>query len=135
MDKQPGMTPRTRLNTKFAEKYGMTTHELAHQEGTTSTAINMRVHNWGTPWQRRAKPTRFEAAYGMTRSELCAWLGKCLSIVYLWDKEGTTQKRIQEHLKHNPDPPGPVEQPRQFWLHENHPDYHGERFKLFQKGS
>lgn len=59
----------------FKEKWGISCNELAEQEGTTPEAIRMRVRNFGTPWQRRKKQTKFEIKYGKTLGELALELG------------------------------------------------------------
>ncbi len=59
----------------FKEKWGISCNELAQQEGTTPEAIRMRVRNFGTPFQRRKKPTKFEVKYGKTLGEIALELG------------------------------------------------------------
>lgn len=59
----------------FKEKWGIACNELAEMEGVTPEAIRMRVRNFGTPFQRRGKPTKFEKKYGKTLGELALDLG------------------------------------------------------------
>ena len=54
----------------FKEKWGIACNELAEMEGVTPEAIRMRVRNFGTPWQRRGKPTKWETKYGKTIAQL-----------------------------------------------------------------
>lgn len=61
--------------TDFKEKWGISCKELAELEGVTCEAIRMRVRNFGTPFQRRGKPTKFEIKYGKTLGELALELG------------------------------------------------------------
>lgn len=56
--------------TEFKERWGITAHDLARVEGTTPDAIHMRVHKFGTPFQRRNKPTDYEQKYGKTSGQL-----------------------------------------------------------------
>jgi len=58
------MVTRTRRN--FKKDWGISCKDLAHIEGVTCEAIRMRVLNYGTPFQRRNKPTKFEKKYGKT---------------------------------------------------------------------
>ena len=54
----------------FKEVWGVTRFEIAAIEGVTPDNISMRLLNFGTPWQRRAKPTRFELLHSRTRYEI-----------------------------------------------------------------
>lgn len=62
-------------NTKFKQQWGISTYDLARVEGTTPDAINMRVMNYGTPFQRRSKVTFWEEQFGKTLGELAAERG------------------------------------------------------------
>ncbi len=59
----------------FYSKYGITSEDLAIQEGVSSTALNMRHMNYGSVWQRKAKPTEIERVYNKTIVELAHELG------------------------------------------------------------
>lgn len=59
-----------RDETRFKERWGITAADLARVEGTTPDAIHMRVHKWGTPFQRRNKITPYEQQYGKTSGQL-----------------------------------------------------------------
>ena len=59
----------------FKEKWGYSCNDLAMMEGVTPEAIRMRVRNFGTPFQRRKKPTMFEVKYGKTIGEISLELG------------------------------------------------------------
>lgn len=54
----------------FISKWGVTAQEIARQEGVTTTTIHMRVMNYGSPWQRKKKPTIAERVHGKTWWEL-----------------------------------------------------------------
>ena len=56
--------------TTFELKWGIMASELAKSERTTIDAIHMRVHKFGSPFQRKAKPTQFEIFYRKTQLEL-----------------------------------------------------------------
>ena len=63
-----------KAKTKFSEQWGITARELAEQEGVTIDAIHMRVHKFGTPFQRRSYPTIAEVMTGKTALQLAAEL-------------------------------------------------------------
>lgn len=58
-------------HSRFSIKWGIRADDLAEQEGVTPDAIHMRVYLWHTPWRRRARPTKWEIAYGQSLTELC----------------------------------------------------------------
>ena len=59
----------------FKQRWGYSCNQLAAMEGVTPEAIRMRVRNFGTPFQRRKKPTKFEVQYGKTLGEIAIELG------------------------------------------------------------
>lgn len=59
----------------FKKTWGYSCNKLAAMEGVTPEAIRMRVKNYGTPFQRRKKPTKFEIEYGKTLGQLALELG------------------------------------------------------------
>ena len=65
----------TKKRVNFKERWGIPCNDLAEMEGVTPEAIRMRVLNFGTPFQRRGKPTKFEAKYGKTLGQLALDLG------------------------------------------------------------
>lgn len=67
-------THKNRSNS-FYNRYGITSEELAKQEGVSSTALNMRHMKYGTVWQRKAKPTELERLFHKTEVELAHELG------------------------------------------------------------
>lgn len=56
--------------TEFKQRWGISAHDLGRVEDTTPDAIHMRVHKFGTPFQRRNKPTDYEIKYGKTSGQL-----------------------------------------------------------------
>jgi hypothetical protein len=64
-----------RDETEFLNKWGITAHELALVEETSVSAIHMRVMNFGTPFQRRKKPSHWEKRYNKTLGEIADELG------------------------------------------------------------
>jgi len=69
-------------NTQFFKKWGCQAHEIATYENTTIDAVHMRVHKFGSPWQRRAKPTVFELIYAKTLQEISAERNKTPGVIY-----------------------------------------------------
>lgn len=58
-------------HSNFQSKWGIHSVDLAEAEGVGPDAIHMRVYLWGTPWRRRARPTKWERKYGQSLVELC----------------------------------------------------------------
>jgi len=54
----------------FKATWGISCNDIAEAENVTPEAIRMRVRNFGTPWQRRRKETKFEAKYGKTLAQI-----------------------------------------------------------------
>lgn len=65
--------PRT--DTDFRRKWGILAEDLARVEDVSVDAIHMRVLNFGTPFQRRSKPSKYESKYGKTLPMLAEELG------------------------------------------------------------
>lgn len=61
--------------TAFEKRWGISARELAQQENVKTQTIHQRVHIYGTPFQRRAKPTLCEEMYGKTQKEIALELG------------------------------------------------------------
>ena len=120
----------------FYSKYGMKAIELAKEEGVSTDAINMRVHLYGTPFQRKAKPTLCEQIHNKTDYELGLELNihpqsirrkvRLYGTAYyenprqthpLRGKVISTKKDWRANAKKT-----------KFWLHPKHPDYpHADR--------
>ena len=56
--------------TGFEKKWGEPAWKIAERENVKTVSIYMRVHNYGTPYQRSAKPSRYEELYGKTSNEI-----------------------------------------------------------------
>ena len=54
----------------FKATWGISCNALAELENVSPEAIRMRVRNFGTPFQRRAKKTKFEEKYNKTLAEI-----------------------------------------------------------------
>ena len=73
MNKNP---PKTNwAETIFSRKWGILAIDLAAQDGVTPDAIHMRVLNFGNPFQRKAKPSKWEELYSKSLCELATELG------------------------------------------------------------
>ena len=106
-------------------QWGIDRETFAAKEGVTPENLSMRIKKYGTPFQRKAKPTNWERIYGKTMRELSDELGMHPQSVYrrhydkgnvyiesAWSRGNKGQFRInQKHYKHEP------------WLCEEHPDY------------
>lgn len=140
-------TPKNpRAKTGFKEKWGISAGELAAEEGTTTTAIHMRVMNYGTPFQRKRLPTICEVMTGKTAIQIAL-------------EENVTPFTISERLKNfgdaycqgnnplavhtrgtsrtethwsNTKQAGVTVGTKQGWLHPRHPEYHTWRYRYIQ---
>jgi len=126
--------------TKFEEKWGEPAWKIAERENVSTTTIHMRVHNYGTPYQRKQTPSRWEAKYGKTIVEICnelyihpVALAQRESIhknVYCEDTLSNTNNRNIKIPKYK-DTKHWTElahyQGDRFWLMPEHPDYQKER--------
>lgn len=65
-----GTSPNRKSNTEFEQRWGIHVKDLARVEGVTPQSIIMRVHTFGTPFQRRRKPQPWEEKYGSTIAQL-----------------------------------------------------------------
>ena len=57
-------------NNQFYRTHGFHILDIADAESVTPEAIRMRLRNFGTMYQRRMKPTKFERMYGRTLFEI-----------------------------------------------------------------
>jgi hypothetical protein len=67
--------PNGKKITQFEHKWGINAIRLAELEEVTPDAIHMRVQLYGTPFQRRAKPTLWENKYGKTLGQMALETG------------------------------------------------------------
>ena len=123
----------------FYSKWGIHATELAKQEGVHTATIHMRVQNYGTPFQRKAKPTLCEKLHNKTDYEL----GMELNIhpQSIRRKVKLYQDAYHENPRHEHPLRGKVISAKKdwreyvnrtkFWLHPKHPDYpHKDRAGL-----
>lgn len=146
MPNKTGFIQKPRLKatlkkTKFEERWGEPAYKLAERENVATTTIHMRVRNYGTPFQRKAKPSEWEAKYGKTIVEICKELHihpvalnlreKTHGNVYCEDtlqSSGTYRNRKVEKYKHTEHwSKLPHFKGDRFWLMPEHPDYQKER--------
>jgi len=131
--------PMFKKASQFEERWGEPAYKIAERENVSTTTIHMRVRNYGNPYQRKAKPSEWEAKYGKTRNEICKDLyihpvtlllrEKAHGSVYCEDKiEDTGAHR---NLKHAGTHWSELPQFKEtgFWLMPDHPDYDYERSK------
>jgi len=59
-----------RSMTKFKAKWGIHAIDLAEREQVSPDAIHMRIYKYGSPWQRRTKPTKCEELTGIVSYQL-----------------------------------------------------------------
>jgi hypothetical protein len=133
--------PQEYTPTVFELKWGEPAYEIAERENVATTTIHMRVHNYGTPFQRKAKPSEWESKYGKTKVEICKELylhpnslilrERTHGNVYCEDKlksVGTyrnTKIPMFSHTKHWTELPH--FKGDRFWLMPEHPDYKEQR--------
>lgn len=115
---------------RFSKDWGIHVLDLAAQEGKTPEAIYSRVTRFGTPFQRRARPSLVEKHYAKTQFELAVELGMHpLTIAMKHRVDGsvyhkcprtdkvkgwtTTNHSWKNNSKYTAKP----------WLMEQHPDY------------
>ena len=69
--KQKPMTNKS----QFESRWGEPAWKIAERENVSTTTIHMRVRNYGNPYQRKAKPSHWEAKYGMFEFNFtgCRW--------------------------------------------------------------
>ena len=133
--------PQSVSKTKFELKWGEPAYKIAEREDVATTTIHMRVRNYGTPYQRKAKPSHYEAKYGKTLVEICKELyihpnalvqrEETKGTVYCEDilkSVGTYRNRKVEKYKHTmhwtklPHFAGD-----RYWLMPEHPLYEAQR--------
>lgn len=109
--------------TNFQSKWGVHANDLALSEGTTPAAIHMRVRNFGTPWQRRARPTAAEIITGLTRKSIARKVGIHYNYVgqKLLTREGTHD--LLHRLDHHKEKYSTIDTDKEAWLMPQHPNY------------
>lgn len=111
--------------TPFLQKWGERAEDIAQRENVSEATIHMRVMNFGTPYQRRAKPTKWERKYWKTAKELCYEFNLHLQTLEQREtRHGTVypKKIIKRNRIYKVPCMKPVENQRP-WLMKEHPDY------------
>lgn len=114
--------------TKFEEDWGMSAYDFALQEGVSVEAIHMRIYKFGTPYQRKKSPTRWEKKYSKTANELSVLLNlhpstmdtrekKYGNVYYQTQTKKSGRKADQTYRQKMPN------WGLDSWLHPQHPDY------------
>lgn len=111
--------------TPFEKQWGMSVADIAHIEQTTPEAVRMRIKRFGTPYQRKAKPTRAEIIHGKTVWQLACELGTTHISMHKLIADGRDPYKHhhnrgrnyggKQYIQLNPAKEG--------WLMPQHPDY------------
>lgn len=110
-------------NTSFTRKWGISAWELAKQDDVNTATIHMRVHNFGSPFQRSQKPTICEELCGKTTVELSEELNlHPISIEQRVRKYANPYKSAKD-IKKEVAEFKPFHGRRKSWLMEEHPCY------------
>lgn len=142
-------TPKNpREKTGFAEKWGITAKDLAVEEGLSNpAAIHMRVHNFGTPFQRKKAPTICEIMTGKTAIELAHELNVTPITIAIrlktcgdpyyesdWPTAVAARGTVRSNVHWSKTKMGGVAKgTREGWLSPRHPEYHTWRYKYIQQ--
>ena len=120
----------------FYSKWGIHAVDLAKQEEVHPATIHMRVQNYGTPFQRKAKPTLCEQLHNKTDYELAIETNLHPQSIR------RKVKKYKNAYYENPRKGHPLRgkvisathdwrtdvKKTKFWLHPLHPDYpHADR--------
>ena len=119
----------------FEAKWGESASSIGAREGVSPEAIHMRVKKFGTPWQRRVKPTACEMIYGKTVHSIALDLGlHYITVLTRLRKHGSpyvTQRKQTSNAEHDlswlNEPYASVK--LKGWLMPEHPDYQSWRYK------
>ena len=113
--------------TPFELEWGTSVEKLAQQEQTTPEAIRMRLKRFGTPFQRKAKPTKCEILHGKTVWQLASELGITHITVHKILKDNKDPYENVGHGNRGKDFGGKkfsaVNPAQSGWLMPQHPDY------------
>jgi len=138
------MKYKQHTTTSFELKWGVMAADLAKSENTTIDAIHMRVYNFGSPFQRKSKPTPFEVFFKKTQLELAQECDVHISTIaqrvrktgspYSKDLPRSYEGRhgLTKGFDHFNDLKATITAPYQKsgeWLHPDHPEYRTWRSK------
>jgi hypothetical protein len=143
----PYIPTAPRSNTKFERKWGISAIDLAKEEGVTASAIQMRIMNYGNPFQRKKAPTMCEVMTGKTSIEIAKELNISPVTVYerlknhgdaYYESEhgaGVALRGRQRAAYHWTETKQAGTKPgcKNGWLSPRHEDYHTWRFKMIQQ--
>lgn len=138
---------RNRVPSDFEKRWGMNVHEFAKSENTTPDAIHMRVMRFGTPYQRKNKPTIYEIFYDRTQIELAKELNMNPSSVGMrvrtkgtpWQTALCRPKKSESMIKgfeYYEQKHKQITDPYQrskTWLHPDHPEYNTWRKEWLER--
>ena len=114
--------------TPFEIQWGMSIEDIADIEQTTTEAIRMRVLRFGTPFQRRAKPSRAEILWGKTVWQFANELGVTHVTVHKRIATGRAPWDKNDHhncgRRRGGKPSKGIAPSKSGWLMPQHPDYH-----------
>ena len=119
--------------TKFQSKWGYLVQDLAEKEGVTCDALHMRVRNYGTPFQRAAKPDRYERRYGKTQMEIAIERGLSYNTIMFYEDHyggayhAEDNPNLLNRTRNLPEPVNGSRRRDNFWLHPEHPRYQDAR--------
>jgi hypothetical protein len=111
--------------TPFLQKWGEHADDIASRENVDTATIHMRVLNFGNPYQRKAKPTKWERKYWKTAKELCYELRIHLQTLELREKNHGdiySENIIVRNRTYRIPDMKPVDRQKP-WLMKEHPDY------------
>ena len=110
--------------TPFEQKWGERADEIAKREGTTVEAIFMRVRLYNSPYQRRAKPSKWERKYWKTILELCTELNLHRQTLVQREKShGNVYAKVRNRRREYTTPDHSRIENVKPWLMHEHPDY------------
>lgn len=117
--------------TKFERLWGIDVQDLAQAEQLSPAAMLMRVHLYGTPYQRAKRPNVFEEGCGRAPMELWERSGLNTSALFsrfcqYGDPFKTPQRRSWGKTQYDPSKIKNLKR-KDFWLHPKHPDYQKHR--------
>lgn len=113
-------------NTPFELKWGERADAIAQREEVDTATIHMRIMNYGNPYQRAAKPTKWERKYWKTAKELCVEFNLHLQTLEQREKNHGTLYCEDKIIKRNRAYKEPCMKPvahQRPWLMKEHPDY------------
>ena len=121
----------------FISKWGMLAVTLAREENVSCASIHMRVSKFGSPLQRKAKPSKAELIHNKTEGELALEINIHPQSIRQRLRKHNDAYHINPVKVGNPNAGAiysdddwrdwPKVKNSVFWLHPLHPDYPAER--------